>query len=90
MPAAEQCDVAAKGTCAQLVRASLSPCGGCQTYVNDATTLNAIQAAWLAQKCNDVRVLCPAIACVQPGGSVCVAGDGGGGLCQTEVGVLPN
>jgi hypothetical protein len=81
---AEQCDAATNGQCQQLVSASLSPCNtGCTMYVNDASTLNAIQASWLQQGCNNVAVLCPGIVCNQPGAGACVAGDGGGGHCQS-------
>jgi len=84
LPAAEQCDVTAKGTCQDVVSASLSPCSyDCNTtYVNDATALKSIESAWLQQKCNDVAVLCPAIACRQPTAGVCAVGDGGGGRCE--------
>ena len=81
LPAAEQCDVGDKSACQTLVSEALSPCGGCSIYVNDASKLNALQAAWLQQKCNDVPVLCPAISCLQPTSGLCVAGDGGG-RCQ--------
>jgi hypothetical protein len=91
LPKAEQCAVNAKGQCLQSVSASLSQCSGnCMTYVNDATTLNAIQASWIQQGCNNVLVLCPAIACLQPAGAECVVGDGGGGRCQTLTGGLTN
>jgi len=92
LPAAEQCDVAAKGTCQELVSSSLSPCSyNCNmTYVNDATTLKSIEAAWLQQKCNDVAVLCPLIACLQPTAGICAAADGGGGRCQSVWSGIPN
>jgi hypothetical protein len=91
LPNAEQCAVNAKSQCLQSVSASLSPCNGnCMTYVNDATTLNAIQATWLQQGCNNVYVLCPAIACLQPAGAECVVGDGGGGHCQVLTGGITN
>jgi hypothetical protein len=54
--------------------------------VNDATALNAISAAWVQAGCNDLLVVaCPAILCQPPGPGVCVAGDGGGGVCRTAV-----
>ncbi|HEY4394173.1 MAG TPA: Kazal-type serine protease inhibitor family protein [Polyangia bacterium] len=86
VPIAEQCDVDAQGGCRQAVAPSLSPCAySCSTtYVNDATTLNLIKAAWLQQQCEDSAALCPAIACVQPAGGACVASDGGGGRCQPQ------
>jgi hypothetical protein len=88
---AQSCTVGATGQCTQLVRPALSVCGayGCMMYVDDATTLNAIEAAWQAAGCdNVVGVACPAYACVQPRGGTCVAADGGGAKCITSVGVI--
>jgi hypothetical protein len=92
LPAAEQCDVAAKGTCQEVVSASLSPCSyNCDTsYVNDATALKPIEAAWLQQGCNDVAVACPLIACRQPTAGICAAADGGGGRCESVWSGIPN
>jgi hypothetical protein len=81
LPKAEVCAVGASGQCQQAVSSSLSPCGSCTTYVNDATALKAIQAAWVQAGCNNVVVACPAILCQQPGPAACVGGDGGGGVC---------
>ncbi|HVV53285.1 MAG TPA: hypothetical protein VHO06_26750 [Polyangia bacterium] len=87
LPAAESCAPDSGGACQALVSASLSPCNfNCMVYVNDATKLDAIKASWLQQKCDEVLVLCPAIACAQPSAGVCVLGDGGGGRCQTVTG----
>jgi hypothetical protein len=88
---AQTCTVGASQQCTQLVRPALSVCGayGCTMYVDDATTLNAIEAAWQAAGCdNVVGVACPAYACVQPRGGTCVAADGGGAKCITSVGVI--
>jgi hypothetical protein len=82
LPKAEVCEVGANAQCQQAVSSSLSPCGGCATYVNDATTLNAIAETWKQEGCGNVAVACPAILCLQPGPSVCVAGDGGIARCQ--------
>jgi hypothetical protein len=81
--------VGASGQCGQEVSADLSPCfSNCMIYVNDATTLNAIKAKWLAAGCQNVGLIaCPAIACVQPAMGVCNPGDGGGGVCaRTSLG----
>jgi hypothetical protein len=86
---AQLCNVNASGQCQQAVSSGLSPCGGCATYVNDATTLNEIAATWTQQGCGNVAVACPAILCQQPGPGACVAGDGGGGRCQTVGVALP-
>jgi hypothetical protein len=82
LPKAEVCEVGATAQCQQAVTSSLSPCGGCATYVNDATALNAIAGTWKQQGCANVAVLCPAITCLQPGPGTCVAGDGGVARCQ--------
>lgn len=83
---AQRCDVGSQGTCQQEASPSLSPCTySCPTIaVNDATALNLIKAAWLQQQCEVAPAFCPAIACVQPAGGACVAGDSGGGRCQTR------
>jgi hypothetical protein len=52
--------------------------------------LKSIASAWLQQKCNDVAVLCPAIACRQPTAAVCAVADGGGGRCQSVSGGITN
>jgi hypothetical protein len=84
MKQAQSCDVGATGQCQQMASGSLSPCFvNCMTYVNDATVLNAIKQTWEAEGCNNVKVLCPAIACIQPTNSMCVAADGGGGVCSS-------
>jgi hypothetical protein len=90
-PAARSCDVKANAQCAHLASMTLSPCfSNCMTYVNDTTTLDAIKAQWLAAGCNAVPVVCPAIACIQPTGKMCVAADGGGGMCVTSNGLPTN
>jgi hypothetical protein len=87
LPAAQSCDVSATGQCLQLVSGSLSPCAvNCYlTFVNDATALNAIRAAWQQAGCANVDVLCPAIACIQPSTGVCAPADGGGGVCTAAL-----
>ncbi len=76
--AAKECTLGASGQCQQLVNGSLS-CPGCKQYVNDATTLSAIQTAWDAQNCSSVPHLCPAIACIIPTTSVCISSPTAGG-----------
>ena len=49
LPAAKDCTYGVTGQCKQLVASSLT-CG-CQVYVNDATTLNAIKAQYMSQGC---------------------------------------
>jgi hypothetical protein len=83
--AARSCTIGANGQCEQSVSGSLSPCfSNCQTYVNDASTLNALKAQWLGQGCNQGGIACPAIACLQPTKGNCVAADGGGGMCSSQ------
>jgi hypothetical protein len=83
LPAARSCDVNASGQCQQLVSSSLSMCPVCTTHVNDSSTLTAIKARWMQAGCDTaVAVIYPEITYVQPGASVCVAVDGGGGTCN--------
>ncbi len=85
LAAAQSCDVNTSGQCQQLVSSSLSPCfSNCMTYVNDPSTPNAIKAIWEQEGCNNVLVLCPAIACLQPTNSLCLASDGGAGICSSK------
>jgi hypothetical protein len=67
---AKRCIPGATGQCAHLVDTSLS-CSGCKQYVNDTTTLAALQTAWTNQACGSVAHPCPAIACVIPTQSTC-------------------
>jgi hypothetical protein len=87
LPAAQSCDLNASGECQQLVSSSLSPCFlNCMTYVNDPTALSAIKASWEQAGCDNVDVLCPAIACLQPTNNMCLVGDGGSGICSSKSG----
>jgi hypothetical protein len=85
LPAAKSCAVGVSGQCQQLVSDALaiSPCQiGCDMiYVNDASTLNTIEATWNQAGCN-LDVACPAIACAAPTMGTCVPADGGGGICK--------
>jgi hypothetical protein len=87
LPAAQSCVLNASGECQQLVSSSLSPRFlNCMTYVNDPTALSAIKASWEQAGCNNVDVFCPAIECLQPTNNMCVAGEGGGGVCSSNSG----
>lgn len=79
------CTVGSSTDCQQLVSSSLSPCfTNCKTYVNDATTLNAIELKWEQAGCGNVAVACPAIAClVVHTNGMCIATDGGPGFCSS-------
>jgi hypothetical protein len=77
LTAAKKCTPGATGQCQQLVNSSLS-CPGCKQYVNDTTTLSAIQTAWDNQNCSSVPHACPAIACLVPTASVCTSTTTGG------------
>ena len=91
LSAARQCTVGAAGECQQSVSESLSHCFlNCMTYVNDASALTAIKASWEQAGCDNSTGLCPAIACVEPSSGMCVAGDGGGGVCASTGGVTAN
>ena len=91
MSLAQSCDLNASGQCQQLASTSLSPCFlNCMTYVNDASALNSIKQTWTAAGCDSlVGVACPAIACLQPTQGLCVATDGGGGVCNSGYGGVP-
>ena len=84
-PAAEACTPGAANQCQQLVPITLGICTGCEHYVTDATTLNAIHTQWTNQGCNltTALIVCPAIACVNPGtAGACVGTDGSpNGIC---------
>jgi hypothetical protein len=84
LAAAQSCDVGSKGECQQVVDWSLSPCGGCPTFVHDATVLNAIQQSWLNAGCANVTPAppCALIECPAALNDVCLATDGGHGICS--------
>ena len=62
--------------CVQLASPSLL-CPICMQFVNDTTVLDQIRAQ-AATQCPAVP--CPAIACKEPAGGVCMPADGGGAL----------
>jgi hypothetical protein len=85
---AKQCAPGAANQCQQLAQSTLAQCPGCDQYVNDATTLTAIRTKWINQGCQ-VPIFCPAIACVLPGPSTCLAtgtmaDSAGGGVCSVS------
>jgi hypothetical protein len=86
LPLALRCDLGVSGGCQQLVSQTLSEsyCGlGCEKiYVNDASTLNALEAAAQQARCN-TEIACPALACAPPTSGGCVPADGGGGVCSS-------
>jgi hypothetical protein len=94
LPAAEACTSGAANQCRQLVPLSLSICTGCEHYVTNATTLNAIRAQWTNQGCNltTALIVCPAIACINPGtAGDCVAVDGSAnGVCGIGIATPAN
>jgi hypothetical protein len=79
LSAAFACTPGAPNQCQQAVPVSF--CAGCNLYLNDATSLNAIRAQILNQGC----VQCEGLElCIQTGPWACVATDGGapGGQCS--------
>ncbi len=85
LAAARSCSVTTSGQCTQTASGELSPCfSNCLIFVNDATTLDALKTEWLQAGCADGTYACPAIACEQPPHGECVAGDGGGAVCQAS------
>lgn len=80
--AARACTPGAPNQCQSTVSATPSACppNGCgpQAYVNDASSVNAVQTRWLSQ-CGG-GVACPKIVCLPPAVAVaCVPVDGGAG-----------
>jgi hypothetical protein len=60
------------------------------TYVNDASTLNAIKASWEQAGCNSlVGIACPLIACVQPNQGACMLAGDGSGTCTSVNSATP-
>ena len=78
------------GQCQQLVASSLT-CG-CQVYVNDATTLNAIKAQYMSQGCGGpiCNIACVAgpASCTLPVATPRGPGPGGAGTGGGTVAVL--
>ncbi len=72
--AAQSCTIGGAGQCDTLVSVGLSVCGSCQTYVNDASSLNAIQQAWEAANCRNVSPAppCALSVCPAPVNNVCL------------------
>jgi len=89
---ARMCTPGATDQCLETAPATLSYCNVCpQVPVNDATQVTAIRSQWLAQGCATPTV-CPAIACIGPGGRICAVSNSGpssGGLCQSS-GIVAN
>jgi hypothetical protein len=88
LTAARMCTVGAPNQCQQLVNDTIG-CSNCREYVNDATTLGAIETQWVKQGCASGHI-CSTIACVTPPTS-CVAGNSSGpgpgssaGMCQNS------
>jgi hypothetical protein len=61
-------------------------CHLCTTFVNNVTTLKAIESDWTAKGCDKLLRPCPAIACQAPAGATCesVAGTTAG-VCKDVV-----
>jgi hypothetical protein len=88
LAAGQSCDVGSTGECQQVVTSGLSLCGGCPTYVHDATVLNAIQQSWSNAGCANVIPAppCVPIKCPAAMNSVCLPTDGGQGICSYNPG----
>ena len=71
---------------------TLSSCTGCQRYVTDATTLNALRAQWTNQGCNQTTIVCPAVSCLNPGtAGNCSGADGSpNGICGLNIATPAN
>jgi hypothetical protein len=78
--AAFACTPGAPNQCQQAVPVSF--CAGCDLYVNDASSVNAIRAQLTNQGC----IHCEGLElCIQTGPWGCVATDGGGSGGQCEI-----
>lgn len=75
---ARSCSPGANNQCQQNAPSSLA-CG-CETFVNDTSTLDAIRSRWNQANCQN-QTVCPAAACLQPRSSSCRPADGGGSAC---------
>jgi hypothetical protein len=75
---AQMCDARATGQCQQVVGTSLA-CRRCTIHVNDASTLNAIQARYDRAGCPSNG--CAGALCVNPGTGACTMIDRGD-VCQ--------
>src|SRR5450631_806934 len=95
LPAAEACTSGAANQCQQLVPLTLSICTGCDHYVTNATTLNAIRAQWTNQGCDQVgTTVCPlaAVLYINPGtAGACAGADGSpNGICGLGITTAAN
>jgi hypothetical protein len=89
LPATYAASVAAAQTCApngdagqcQMLVRSVIPCN-CPTYVNDTTTLDRLNAEWQAKGCSLPAGTGCATGCPNERPRICVAADGGTGVCQ--------
>jgi hypothetical protein len=77
---AYECTPGAANQCQQAIPASF--CAGCDVYVNDASSVNAIRAQLSSQGCVQCEGL---VLCIQTGPWGCVATDGGGSGGQCEI-----
>jgi hypothetical protein len=75
---AKSCSPNASNQCQDMAPSSLG-CG-CQTFVNDKSSVDQIQSRWNQAGCQNTT-LCPAIACVNPKSGACRPADGGGASC---------
>jgi hypothetical protein len=71
LTAAKMCNIALdRLTCQISVDSSLS-CPICKVWVDNKTQLDQIRKAWQDARCDQIKYFCPAIACVNPGKSMC-------------------
>ncbi len=83
MVQAQTCGLGSTGQCQQIVSAHLSACDSCRTYVNDATNLLAITAAWEQAGCSMMAAgqTCGQGPCMTPTNNTCVDLGNGSGTC---------
>ena len=75
---AKMCSPNASNQCQQTAPDALA-CG-CETFVNDRSSLDQLQTRWNQAGCQNTTV-CPAIACIAPKGAACRTSDAGGASC---------
>ena len=74
----------------EALTAALGNCPGCQEYLNDNTTLNALRELYNQQGCPQMTP-CPALSCIVPRARTCVANDASsGGICTISVATTTN
>jgi hypothetical protein len=71
LAAAKVCNLAlSRLTCQESVDTTLA-CPACKAWVDDRSTLDLLQKKWVTAGCDQVRRVCPAVLCINPGKPMC-------------------